>query len=481
MFNDKKIRIAFVVLSVVLSLLVVLTLIINRLSQKIPGNQTNTTSPAQPTIKNNSEKNQKTANINNNENSPIVSKDGSTNNLNNKQLNKQLNNLNDNVQTDKTGGNNSQTGVNNYSTAYVPNYRPVTIAPTIGEQQRSIDLLSQLFGLFFNTNYSFNSTAADINNPSLGASQNPPVSPTPQMTASLHKTGVYLMSNYSSGARQIIMAKPQIIKVMDPSYHPGLLQAVKDYKNINSNGLVVIRFYEGTQNIKMSTSDDPELSAEMYFNQIIDPRLNALGNNLQLFNYLETPNELDNTPGWESGGNAVWLGRFWAKLVSLNAQKGIKTCIASIPVANPPGDYQAIKARMQDFLPALQATLQTGGALCYHAYTLNYTTDAAQEAAASLRYRLIHQAISEIDPASANLPIILSEAGVDQSGDPKNSGWQARGGPQQYINWLIWFDQQISQDNYVLGATLYQIGDTSWSSFDLEPIAGWITQNLITP
>ena len=76
------------------------------------------------------------------------------------------------------------------------------------------------------------------------------------------------------------------------------------------------------------------------------------------------------------------------------------------------------------------------------------------------------------------LPFILSEAGVDQNGDPKTSGWAARGSEGDYKNWLSWFNGQINQDSYVLGATLYQIGDNHWSSFNIESIADWISKSL---
>ena len=80
------------------------------------------------------------------------------------------------------------------------------------------------------------------------------------------------------------------------------------------------------------------------------------------------------------------------------------------------------------------------------------------------------------------MPLILTEGGVDFSGDPNTSGWQARGTPSDYKRWLNWFDQQMAQDSYLLGCTLFQNGDPAgWSSFDLEPIAGWMKNYLLAP
>src|SRR5947209_17515100 len=80
------------------------------------------------------------------------------------------------------------------------------------------------------------------------------------------------------------------------------------------------------------------------------------------------------------------------------------------------------------------------------------------------------------------MPLVLSEGGVDATGDPTTSGWQARGSPANYQRWLNWFDQQLQQDTYVLGCTLFENGDPGgWSSFDLEPIAGWMRTYLAGP
>src|SRR5436309_2950196 len=40
----------------------------------------------------------------------------------------------------------------------------------------------------------------------------------------------------------------------------------------------------------------------------------------------------------------------------------------------------------------------------------------------------------------------------------------------------------MQQDSYLLGCTLFENGDPGgWSSFELEPIAGWLKNYLITP
>src|SRR5437870_13316247 len=80
------------------------------------------------------------------------------------------------------------------------------------------------------------------------------------------------------------------------------------------------------------------------------------------------------------------------------------------------------------------------------------------------------------------MPLSLTEGGVDAGGDPNTSGWHARGSAADYERWLNWFDQQTQQDSYILGCTLFENGDPGgWSSFDLEPIAGWLKNYLLGP
>lgn len=371
-------------------------------------------------------------------------------------------------------------------------YKNISQSPTLIPQPQqnaqvnpsdnSLQALTELLKIFLNfsifsagnasyVNINISPTAAlQQNNPQ--PSQPPPV----QRTVAQSKLGVYIFSDYSAGAKQIVLAKPKVIKLMDPN---GLLiQAVKDYKTVKPDGVALLRFYQGTQNKKYSLADDSLNSAQEFFYSVIKPGLDGLGENLKYFDYLETPNELDNTPGWESSANASWLGKFWTKLVELNSQTGIKTCLASIPVNNPPGGYNEIKDRMNTFLPALKKVQEAGGAFCYHGYTLNYTTDSNNELNASLRYRLIHQAMTEIDGSLSNLPFVISETGVDREGNPQTSGWQARGSQTDFTNWLKWYDGEINKDGYVLGATIFQIGDNYWSSFNIEPIAVWLAKYL---
>ncbi|PYJ57927.1 MAG: hypothetical protein DME24_18015 [Verrucomicrobia bacterium] len=211
--------------------------------------------------------------------------------------------------------------------------------------------------------------------------------------------------------------------------------------------------------------------------------MNALSaSDRALIDYLEGPNEGDSTPTWQSLQSAQWFTGFWTNLSPLIAAAGFKPCIGSIAVGNPPGTPSQIQSNISTFVPALRQAKSLGGAWSYHAYTINYTTDTGVEYYYSLRYRQFYSQFASQYPDLADMPLILTEGGVDQSGTPATSGWQARGTAADYERWLNWFDHQLAQDSYVFGCTLFEIGNPGgWSSFDLEPIAGWLGNYLITP
>ena len=174
----------------------------------------------------------------------------------------------------------------------------------------------------------------------------------------------------------------------------------------------------------------------------------------------------------------AWFNQFWTNLTPRIVSAGYKPCIGSIAVGNP-----GSLSDLDPFVPALRQAQAAGGAWSYHAYTIQYSTDVAVELWYSLRYRQFYSYFAQQGYSDLlNLPLILTEGGVDQSGTPATSGWQYRGTAAQYERWLNWFDRQLGQDAYVLGCTLFENGDpTGWSSFDLEPIAGWFRNYLTGP
>jgi hypothetical protein len=292
--------------------------------------------------------------------------------------------------------------------------------------------------------------------------------PARTQTLSNSKLSVHLDFHYTDGARQVIAAGPQVLKVLGVG--GDMLAAMRDYKAAYPNGLVVVRFY--TQ-VQYHLQDDPEASAQDFWNRVIWPPLSQLSSDdLQLIDFLEGPNEEENTPAWGSVENATWFGSFWATLAGIMQSNGFLPCVGSIPVGNPPGTVQEMEDQLEAFTPALYAVLYGGGAWSYHAYSIQYTTDEAIESWYSLRYRRFYDFFNRQHPDLTALPMILTEGGAGQD------GWKS-GGAAKFENWLTWFDAEINQDPYVVSVTLFEIGDpVGWPTFDLEPVAGWLAAYL---
>lgn len=295
----------------------------------------------------------------------------------------------------------------------------------------------------------------------------------PRMSQS--KLSLHLIARCTDSAQQVIQAGPRALKILD--LHDAMLHAARLYKQRYPQGRVVLRIY--TQK-SYARDAGPEASATDYWQTALWPPLQRLSQeDRALIDTLEGPNECEAYPAWESAETAGWYARFWVRLAALMAEAGFRPCVGSIPVGNPPGEPAEIAAKIAAFVPALQAALRLGGCWSYHAYTLRYSTDEGVERWYSLRYRMLHDMMVQRAPELADLPLLLTEAGVDQGGNPQTDGWQARGTAAQVEAWLQWFDARLREDPYVIAATLFQSGDTSgWPSFDTEPINGWLAEHL---
>ena len=301
-------------------------------------------------------------------------------------------------------------------------------------------------------------------------------------TLSNSKLSAHLINGYTVGSSNIVAGKPRVLKVLalDSGFPAGLVQAMRDYKAKAPDGKVVVRVYSPRS---YSLANDPTASALDFWNTVIQPPLNAISAaDRALIDYLEGPNE-GQTPtlGYPSspqGAASQWFNQFWTNLTPLMVSAGYKPCIGSIAVGNP-----GSLSDLDPFVPALRQAKAAGGAWSYHAYTIQYSTDVAVEVWYSLRYRQFYSHFAQQGYSDLlNLPLILTEGGVDETGNPITSGWQYRGTAAQYERWLNWFDRQINQDSYLLGCTLFENGDpTGWSSFELEPIAGWLKTYLTNP
>lgn len=299
------------------------------------------------------------------------------------------------------------------------------------------------------------------------------------------KLSAHLINAYTAGSSNIVAGRPRILKVLglDSGFPSGMVQAMRDYKAKAPSGKLVVRIYSAKT---YSLANDATLSAGDFWTNILQRALNSISpSDRALIDYLEGPNE-GQTPTLGYPANAPlqasqWFNQFWTNLTPRIVAAGYKPCIGSIAVGNPGGTTGEMQSYLAAFVPALRQSKAAGGAWSYHAYTINYTSDIGTEIWYSLRYRQFYSYFASAFADLNTMPLILTEGGVDFSGDPNTSGWQARGSQTDYELWLNWFDGQMQQDPYVLGCTLFENGDPGgWSSFDLEPIASWF-RNYLSP
>lgn len=284
------------------------------------------------------------------------------------------------------------------------------------------------------------------------------------------KISVHLLVNYSSGASQIIQARPRVIKIL--STDSGMMQAARDFKASTPDGKVVCRIYTSRT---WSRTESPAAAGSNFWQTVLSPAfVNLSAQDRALIDYVEGPNEGDSTPTWGSSADADWFNTFWLHLAPQIASAGFRPLAFSISVGNPPGSIGEIQDKLNRIAPALRLCQQLGGGWSYHSYSLPYSTNLTDEIWYSVRYRQYYSYFASAHPDLVNLPLVLTEGGIDGAGP-----WSTRGDTNQYQNWLTWFDSEIRKDNYCLGVTLFQIGDTGgWNGFNVEPIAPWLASYL---
>jgi hypothetical protein len=227
---------------------------------------------------------------------------------------------------------------------------------------------------------------------------------------SASKLSLHLIARYSPGTRDVVAARPPVLKVLD--LHADMLQALREYKRLCPEGKSVLRIY--TQK-HYPLDADPEAAARDYWQDALWPPLERLPeDDRRLVDYLEGPNECEAYPAWDTPETAAWFARFWVALEDAMAAEGFRPCVGSIPVGNPPGGPDEIAAKLAAFAPALVRARELGGVWSYHAYSLPYGTDAAEENWYSLRYRMLRDLLLRSHPGLADLPLILTEGGIDK-------------------------------------------------------------------
>ncbi len=295
------------------------------------------------------------------------------------------------------------------------------------------------------------------------------------------KLGIHVQWNNSSEIMDFIRyMKPRALKVV------GDFGFCAEVKEASPSTIIVARVATD-----QGLEGDPRQKAQAFVARHLETyRLNPA------VDYWEGINEPD------IKGKMPWYAEFEAERVRVMAQHGFKTAVGSFSTGVP--EWKAF----EQFLPAIGAARQHGGILTLHEYdapTMDRTVGAGlpghpnhpDRGALALRYRWWYEDL--LKPRGLVIPLVISEAGVDglvgnHPGPSDGRGWQdfqgywaqqgLGGDPYQvYIRQLRWYDDQVRQDDYVIGWTLFTAGamNEDWESYDVTDMLRHIAHEIMVP
>ncbi|HRW47766.1 MAG TPA: hypothetical protein P5333_09630 [Caldilinea sp.] len=227
--------------------------------------------------------------------------------------------------------------------------------------------------------------------------------------------------------------------------------------------------------------------------------------------YADDPARRPYFDGWESYNEPVAgtydemarLGEFEAERTRLLGDRGIRSVIGNFGTGQPPME------QWPAFLPAIQTAIQYDGWLGLHEYsapTMYYLSSVEGKGRypgvtpqdtgwLTLRYRKVYNEV--LNPAGLQLPLVMTELGVDglvqnRPGPPDGRGWQdfqgywaengyGLWGPGAYVEQLVWYDNAMRQDDYVIGGTIYALAPTAgWESYDIRGACAGVLQQYLS-
>jgi len=214
----------------------------------------------------------------------------------------------------------------------------------------------------------------------------------------------------------------------------------------------------------------------------------------QLPSYQANPHikywEGHNEPVWTDEDGMGWYGQFEVERMQLMANLGLKCVLGNFATGTPD------LALWPAFLPALQVARQYQALLGLHEYSwpwmwwmtgnhqLDPNNDEGDEGWTTLRYRKIYRQ-HLIPNGLGNVPLMITECGIDPAVNPKPQGldggaWRLLGDlwiqqnnepdkADYYFRQLVWYDEELQKDDYVVGATIFTWGSFGppWLYFDV--------------
>ena len=302
---------------------------------------------------------------------------------------------------------------------------------------------------------------------------------------------------------EFVQRGARLVKLV--SNHPA-----QEWLQHNPDVLIIGRWYDPlTAGEQWRAGIDPKKAASDYVR-------------MQERRYKEMPEILywegHNEPSFGAPHDAVardgmrWYAGFEAERVRLLSEMGLRAVIGNFSTGYP--EVQHDNRLWEEFLPALEAAHRHKGLLGLHEYGGPFlwsgwgvfntgpengecgTTHTDDDTGwLCLRYRKVHRQI--LAPQKlGRLPIVITENGTDSVGtwcEPMFSGpwrrirdrwmqwdgstdpidyWRGseRDAEMYYAAQLIWYDEQMQQDPYCVGSTIFTLGNfgNPWDEFEIS-------------
>jgi len=213
----------------------------------------------------------------------------------------------------------------------------------------------------------------------------------------------------------------------------------------------------------------------------------------QISTYLANPLveywEGHNEPVWNTHAEMAWYAQFEIERMRLMADAGRKCIIGNFATGSP--DMQL----WSSFVSACAEGKKHEAILGLHEYSCPWmwwmtgdhqvdpSEDQGDEGWTTLRYRKVYRYY--LQPNDAAIPLVITECGIDPLVRPLPEGspsgtwrglgdfWRDHDGEPDkadyYFRQLVWYDQELQKDDYVIGATVFCWGNYGipWSKFDV--------------
>jgi hypothetical protein len=324
-------------------------------------------------------------------------------------------------------------------------------------------------------------TPTDVPTDNADPTATPTPTPTPYPPGPPSKLGLFLTQYEPLVLEMLNRAKPALVKTMeiDANFARGI-------KDASPTTLVVGRILLDQLNLDI----DPIPLAQDFVNKLLPIATDPI--RMAAFDGWEAYNE----PVADTVDKMKRLADFEAERTRILAENGLRSVVGNFAAGHPPLEL------WPHFKPALDAIRQHNGYLGLHEYSapvMQYRAGSLQppgdppqgdEGWLTLRYRKAYRRY--LQPMGfGNIPCLITECGVDglvrpRPGPEDATGWQdfvetwrANGlrddPPGVYMDQLIWYDENLQQDDFVKGSAIFLAGtnDPQWATYNiLGPEAG---------